>query len=597
MKTDFYQNRLQKISRNILTIHRKLNMLSVGRIGFFLLFLTGLLLGYYKHTAFYILGIISLFLFIALVYAYSSQKQKERYLLAQEQVLTRMLDRKTGSWKTFSENGEKFLNENSPPRGKDLDLLGKNSLYQYLCRCHTAYGRQMLAIRLLSDVPNRETINSNQQAIKELSQKEDFCLELEALGQLMEQSARKQDNEIIETFIKLAETQPPAQPIFWKVLMWILPFITLFFLISAIIGVNSTANLGIGFIGILLELLTAGICWNQNNRILAPLLDFAGSIGPYRAIFARIESESFHSQTLQKLQNKIAGAETALQTLSSVATAVEARKNPFGFLLLGGLCMWDFHCADRFTAWITRYGKEIRSWLAVVGEFETDMSLAVPANIRREFVFPVIEENGPQLCGNSIKHPLLPEETAVGNGTCLSAQTCIITGSNMSGKTTFLRSIGLNLILAYAGAPTAAASFSASPMWIFTSMRVEDNVSEGISTFYAELLRIKDMVEFSSKKIPMICLIDEIFKGTNSADRIVGATETIQRLSVPHSIVLVSTHDFELCNLENNSHVKALNFHFSEHYTDDGIQFDYKMSPGRCRTTNAQYLLKMAGIL
>ena len=157
-------------------------MLSVGRIGFFLLFLTGLLLGYYKHTTFYILGIISLFLFIALVYAYSSQKQKERYLLAQEQVLTRMLDRKTGSWKTFSENGEKFLNENSPPRGKDLDLLGKNSLYQYLCRCHTAYGRQMLAIRLLSDVPNRETINSNQQAIKELSQKEDFCLELEAVS-------------------------------------------------------------------------------------------------------------------------------------------------------------------------------------------------------------------------------------------------------------------------------------------------------------------------------------------------------------------------------------------------------------------------------
>ena len=128
-------------------------------------------------------------------------------------------------------------------------------------------------------------------------------------------------------------------------------------------------------------------------------------------------------------------------------------------------------------------------------------------------------------------------------------------------------------------------------------MRVEDSVSEGISTFYAELLRIKEMVEFSQQEIPMICLIDEIFKGTNSADRIVGATETIRRLAVPHGVTLVSTHDFELCNLDQDPKVNAINFHFAEQYTDDGIQFDYKMAPGRCRTTNAQYLLKMAGIL
>ena len=597
MKTDIYEKKLQKTSRGLSALRRKLNMLSAGRICAFMVFLAGILLGYFRHGGFYLLGGIFLILFVVLVCIYSRKKEEEQHLFAQERVLTRMLNRKTGAWKDFSDNGKEFLGDSCPPRGKDLDLFGKNSLYQYLCRCHTINGRQILANRLQADAPSRETIIQNQQAVKELSQKEEFCVQLETLGLLMEQSSRKQDGETIESFISLSEDTPPILPVFWKILMWLLPFITLFFLISSIVGVNSSVNLGIGFIGVLLELLAAGICWNQNNRILSPLLEFAGSINPYRDIFALIESESFHSQPLRDLQAEISGAETALKALSSVATAVEARKNPFGFLLLGGLCMWDFHCADRFSAWIDRYGPKIRRWLAIVGEFETDMSLAVPANVRREWTFPMIKEIGPQIEGESIKHPLLLEDTAVGNNIRLGSQTCIITGSNMSGKTTYLRSVGLNLILAYAGAPVASVSLSASPMAIFTSMRVEDNVSEGISTFYAELLRIKGMVEFSRNGIPMLCLIDEIFKGTNSADRIVGANETIRRLSSPHGINLVSTHDFELCALENDPHVKALNFHFSEYYTDDGIHFDYKMSSGRCRTTNAQYLLKMAGIL
>lgn len=600
MKSDFYQNRLQKTSSSLAAIHRKLSLLGLGRMVFFFLFLGGVLLGYFKHTGFYLWGGIFLLLFVVLVCIYSKQKEKEQYLLAQEQVLSRMIKRKTTGWQTFSDNGDEFLEETCPPRAKDLDLFGKHSLFQYLSRCHTVYGRQALANRLQMEASTPETILKNQQAVQELSQKEDFCLKLETLGALMEQSAQKQDAETIRSFIALTEGTPSALPKFWKILMCLLPFVTLFFLISGIIGVHPQINLGIGFIGILLELLAAGICWNQNNRILAPLLGFSSSIGSYRVIFSEIESESFKSSKLKELQadiQKNGGAKSALKVLSSIATAVEARKNPFGFLFLGGLLMWDFHCADRFSSWIARYGHEIQRWLAIAGEFEADMSLAVPANVRRESVFPTLEENGPQFQGVNIKHPLLPEETAVGNGIHLSAQTCIITGSNMSGKTTFLRSVGLNLILAYAGAPVAAASFSATPMIMFTSMRVEDSVSEGISTFYAELLRIKEMVEFSQQEIPMICLIDEIFKGTNSADRIVGATETIRRLAVPHGVTLVSTHDFELCNLNQDPKVNAINFHFSEYYTDDGIQFDYKMAPGRCRTTNAQYLLKMAGIL
>ena len=167
----------------------------------------------------------------------------------------------------------------------------------------------------------------------------------------------------------------------------------------------------------------------------------------------------------------------------------------------------------------------------------------------------------------------------------------------MSGKTTFLRSIGINLVLAYAGGPVLASSFNTSIMKILTSIRVEDNVNKGISTFYAELLRIKEMTEYNKHERPMICLIDEIFKGTNSADRIICATESIKKLSQPWSITLVSTHDFELCNLESDKSINAVNYHFAEYYQNNEIKFDYNIQEGRCVTTNAKVLLKMVGIV
>ena len=167
----------------------------------------------------------------------------------------------------------------------------------------------------------------------------------------------------------------------------------------------------------------------------------------------------------------------------------------------------------------------------------------------------------------------------------------------MSGKTTFMRTIGVNCILAYAGAPVCANKMIVSNMKIFTSMRVQDDVSKGISTFYAEVLRIKQIIEYSYKNEPMLVLIDEIFKGTNSADRIVGATEIIKALNKEHIICLVSTHDFELCSLVEKAEILGSNYHFEEFYRNNELHFDYKIKPGRCRTTNAKHILRMAGLM
>lgn len=209
----------------------------------------------------------------------------------------------------------------------------------------------------------------------------------------------------------------------------------------------------------------------------------------------------------------------------------------------------------------------------------------------------VTDSKKPELSVTGLTHPLLKQPGAVGNDFVMAHQTCMITGSNMSGKTTFLRSIGVNSILAYAGGFCTASSFRISRMAVCTSMRTADDINEGISTFYAELLHIQKIIETSRKQKPMLALIDEIYKGTNSTDRIFAARETVKKLAKPYVFTILTTHDLELCSIEQDAGMDAANFHFCEHYHEDQILFDYKIRHGICETANARYLLRMAGIL
>ena len=201
-----------------------------------------------------------------------------------------------------------------------------------------------------------------------------------------------------------------------------------------------------------------------------------------------------------------------------------------------------------------------------------------PAQVRSSYCWPqILDSETPVYRAENLMHPLLPVDEAVGNYVGFADGIIIITGSNMSGKTTYLRSLGINAVLAYAGAPVLADSCTLSLMRIFTSMRISDNIATGESTFYAELSRIRQMVDYGKTERPMLALIDEIFKGTNSADRIVGAEATLRWLRRSWILALVSTHDFELCALEDDSTVAAQNFHFQESYVGEKIHFDYKM--------------------
>ena len=357
---------------------------------------------------------------------------------------------------------------------------------------------------------------------------------------------------------------------------------------------------GIIHYGPVLILATVSLCLSllffmKHAQQLSGVAPLAYLIEDYERIFHLIEETAFQSDALCRIRSDVEEACAAIKKLRRILMLVQLRSNSILFFLVNAFGLLDFQCVIALQDWRQRYGRTLRIWLQDIGELESYLSLA-QLNLAREAVcIADSTPTPPYLHAGTIVHPLLEEGSAVANSITIDNGTYIITGSNMSGKTTFLRTLGINLVLMHAGAGVCADSFCAGSMNLFTSMRVHDNVSEGISTFYAEILRIQQMNEASRKQEPMLVLIDEIFKGTNSADRIYCATSAIRHLHQPWIITLISTHDFELCELSGDPAIQAVNYHFSEYYEKDRICFDYRLKEGKCTTTNARELMRLAG--
>lgn len=602
MKIEIFKNEKAKVEQDLKSIKRKSDLISWIRVALFILMVVFLTYGYFnKNNKFYLLVLISALVFLILVKYHSNIEADVKYKQSKIQVYNKYIKRLNGTWYDFKDKGSEYLDENMPYL-KDLDIFGEGSLYQYICSANTLYGKKSLVNHLKQTKYNLEDIIKYQDAVKELSSMKEFSNEIETLSYLIKQNKKKNINKEIKKFIEVCEEKTQSQSKIKKILMIVLPAIFIALAVLSLIGINPIYENLLKSV-LVINLILAFANMAKSTAILSPIGDFYKNIKVYDNLFKEIEKTSFESKYLNELKetlNKDGGSINAVKSLKKIGSYIELRQNFLGNIILNGIFLWDFNCIDMFDKWKKSYGKNMRSYLEVVGEFEALISLASITYIRDDYTFANINEfknEKPNIDFKNLKHPLIKIEDAVGNSIDLKGQTCVITGSNMSGKTTFLRSIGINLVLAYAGGPVLASSFDTSIMKILTSIRVEDNVNKGISTFYAELLRIKEMTEYNKHKRPMICLIDEIFKGTNSADRIICATESIKKLSQPWSITLVSTHDFELCNLESDKSINAVNYHFAEYYQNNEIKFDYNIQEGRCVTTNAKVLLKMVGIV
>ena len=333
-----------------------------------------------------------------------------------------------------------------------------------------------------------------------------------------------------------------------------------------------------------------------NTYIISSIKEIRANVIPINNLFSGydnyiryIKQKSFKSEALNEIKSTLeSGSEKGIKQFNVLNGFISSGSNIIFALLFNGLFAIDAYLAVLYIKWQKKYAKTIRNVVDAVGDLEGYLSLSSIALTRDDCIIPEISN---EFKFKNLKHPLIDYNNCVGNDFYFNDLN-IITGSNMSGKTTFMRSIGVNYLLFKAGGYVVAEAFSASIYKLFTSMKVADDVTDGISTFYAEILRVKSIIDYIKENKPMLVLIDEIFKGTNTKDRLEGARSVVAHLKREGIKAIITTHDLELCNVDG-----VYNYHFLEHYVDDKISFDYKIHDGISKTRNAIYLLKLAGII
>ena len=453
-------------------------------------------------------------------------------------------------------------------------------MFQYLSVCKTLGGREKLVSRLSNMKLDDEELVHSQKLIKELAEDIDFCIKFQVMMNYYEEKKVHLSGKL-KNFLGSVENS------FDMVIGGIASSICILLLVLGGLGVVPMAYFyGMFFFNLGISLMYSYI-YREDFIKLDEMVSYYSKLMPVLELLAGYKGTS------TKMKAYVKNAKNGLVNMSRLKELEDLsslRSNLLSNFLFNGIFCLNLFIRFRYVDFMSKSFKGLVIIVSDIEELEVMISLATIGIVRSDVCMPEIVSKV-VLSFDSIKHPLISEDICVSNSFDSKAGVNIITGSNMGGKTTFLRMIGINLILMQSGSYVCASGFSACYFKLFTSMRVMDNVDKGISTFYGELLRIKDMVEYNGKG-NMLVLIDEIFKGTNYEDRMYGAREVVRKLNNKSTIAFITTHDFALCDSDG-----VKNFHVKEEYEGDRIIFDYKIREGKCVSTNAKYLMKKLDIV
>jgi hypothetical protein len=499
------------------------------------------------------------------------------------------LRRLDGHWAGNGESGARFQDAHHPYAG-DLDVFGNGSMFQLINGARTSAGEEALANWLKAPAP-LEDVRLRQQAVLEMRGMLDLREDLALIGE--EVRAGLHPAALLDWGNQPAENVRPVH-------RWTALGITAGLLIALSGYMLNFWPLWPLMAVILVELGFISVMRQRTGRILGAMELPGRDLGILAQLIGRLESQKFESELPRSIAARIRtqGLPASVQ-ISRLRRLIEFRDQAHHqmFAIAAEPLLWSMHFAFAIERWRQISGPHLGEWLAAMGEMEALSSLAGYTAEHPDDVFPEITADGPVFDAEAIAHPLLPA-SAVSNDLRLDRdrRLLLISGSNMSGKSTLLRSVGLNAVLAWAGAPVRARRLRISPLKVGASMRVQDSLMEGESRFYAEIRRLRQMVDLASGPVPLLFLLDELLSGTNSHDRLIGSEAVVRNLVRQGSIGLVTTHDLALAQIAEELGSQAANVHFEDHIEDGRIAFDYKMRRGVVQKSNAIELMRSVGL-
>jgi len=588
----FYSQKAAEYAAQLKLITLKIKRFAWYRFFTFLLIFTPLFVFGFKSWFTLIISLAAIVLFFFLIkknIQLEKIKSKTAILkkIAEDELLA--LNHQFSHFK----NGTEFLNTDHF-FSYDLDLFGEGSLFQFINRTSTISGLQKLAGWLIKPPIQKEEIANKQDAIRELSEIPEWRMNFLANGQMFEESSEMHDE--IVSWAQLDLKFKNAVTIKW--LLFLIPALTLISIVPAVLGVTNL------FAWIMV--ITQWIFLYFFSKQIKQYFQFFGRkselLSKYMQLLQFIEEKEFKSVYLCELQNKVrqpVSASKIFLQLKNFVEQFEYRQNILVAFFLNSFLLWDIRCVYKLWNWHIINHKKLANWLEVIAETDAIISLANFANNHPRFVYPEIQKSGFTFQTKTMGHPLLRENKRVCNDFEINgwSKVMIITGANMAGKSTFLRTVGVNLILARTGAPVCAEKLIFTPIEIYTNMRTTDSLLKDESYFFAELKRIKGVLDWLQKGERIFVILDEMLKGTNSVDKLNGSKELLRKLVQFKSVSLIATHDLKLSEMENEFPQQVFNKCFEIRIENDDLVFDYKLSDGVTKTMNATFLMKKMGII
>ena len=583
----FYNEEIKSLNVKLTKLKKQLVSTRILRFLVFLSISFSIYIAITNTKTAFTASLLGIILFVFLILKHTRLKQEKNLLEAKLKINKTEIDVLGGKY-SHLDSGKEFTNPDHY-FSNDVDLFGVKSFFQYINRTATNQGKKLLAAILTSNDINN--IEKKQQVIKELTLKTKWRQHFTAVASLIN---TKTSIPVITKWIHSYEQKLPT---FLTILSYVFSTISI-----VLIGLLSFELVPFSFVLIWFFIglgITVFFIKNIQN-LYTETTNAKETFNQYYQLLAQIENEEFTNATLKdkqkiiQLENK--KASEIFKEFSKILDAFDQRNNVIIMVFGNGLFLWDIRNTIKIEKWISTYKNTVEEWFKVVSFFDAQNSLANFAFNKSEYVFPTISEEKLVLNSLNLGHPLLDTNKRIDNDFVVNQeQFFIVTGANMAGKSTFLRTVSLAIVMSNCGLPVCADKINYNPIKLITSMRTSDSLNDDESYFYAELKRLKFIVN-EIKNENYFIILDEILKGTNSQDKAIGSKKFVEKLNNSKSTGIIATHDVSLCDLATE-YSPIENYYFDAEIINDELHFDYKMKDGVCKNMNASFLLKKMEIV